>query len=396
MPETSILISAGEASGDMYAARLATALRERVPVHLFGMGGPRMREADVEIVADYREVHVLGITEVLAKIPSLVRVLGRLSREARRRKPALAILTDFPGFHLRLARKLKNQGVPSVYFICPQFWAWRPWRANLVRRRFVRGLCIFPFEQEWYRARGVAADFIGHPLVGEVRATRTREQFAADHGLDPARPIVAILPGSRPGEFRQHLPRILPACASVGPSRGAQFVLALAPGLTTAEIAPYLGSDFPVKVIEGSTYDAVAAADVAIVSSGTATVETALLGTPMIVVYRVAPFTAAVARRLVRTPMFAMVNLIAGRRVVPELIQDDLTPERVAMEAARLLDSPTERNRMREDLAEVRAKLGAAGAIDRAADIIAAMLAGTPPAKSPAERGQPSPRTLVS
>jgi lipid-A-disaccharide synthase len=396
MPETSILISAGEASGDMYAARLATALRERVPVHLFGMGGPRMREADVEIVADYREVHVLGITEVLAKIPSLVRVLGRLSREARRRKPALAILTDFPGFHLRLARKLKNRGVPSVYFICPQFWAWRPWRANLVRRRFVRGLCIFPFEQEWYRARGVAADFIGHPLVGEVRATRTREQFAADHGLDPARPIVAILPGSRPGEFRQHLPRILPACASVGPSRGAQFVLALAPGLTTAEIAPYLGSDFPVKVIEGSTYDAVAAADVAIVSSGTATVETALLGTPMIVVYRVAPFTAAVARRLVRTPMFAMVNLIAGRRVVPELIQDDLTPERVAMEAARLLDSPTERNRMREDLAEVRAKLGAAGAIDRAADIIAAMLAGTPPAKSPAERGQPSPRTLVS
>ena len=260
----------------------------------------------------------------------------------------------------------------------------------------MRGLCIFPFEQEWYRARGVAADFIGHPLVGEVRATRTREQFAADHGLDPARPIVAILPGSRPGEFRQHLPRILPACASVGPSRGAQFVLALAPGLTTAEIAPYLGSDFPVKVIEGSTYDAVAAADLAIVSSGTATVETALLGTPMIVVYRVAPFTAAVARRLVRTPMFAMVNLIAGRRVVPELIQDDLTPERVAMEAARLLDSPTERNRMREDLAEVRAKLGAAGAIDRAADIIAAMLAGTPPAKSPAERGQPSPRTLVS
>jgi lipid-A-disaccharide synthase len=396
MPEKSILISAGEASGDMYAARLATALRKRVPVHLFGMGGPRMREAGVEIVADYREVHVLGITEVLAKVPSIARVLGLLSREARRRKPALAILTDFPGFHLRLARKLKSQGVPSVYFICPQFWAWRPWRANLVRRRFVRGLCIFPFEQKWYRARGVAADFIGHPLVGEVRATRTREQFAADNGLDPARPIVAILPGSRPGEFRQHLPRILPACASVGPSRRAQFVLALAPGISAEEIAPYLQSDFPLKIIEGATYDAVAAADLAIVSSGTATVETALLGTPMIVVYRVAPFTAAVARRLVRTPMFAMVNLIAGRRVVPELIQDDLTPERLAMETARLLDSPAERDRMREDLAEVRAKLGAAGAIDRAADIIAAMLAGEPAAKLPKAAGQPSPQSLVS
>jgi lipid-A-disaccharide synthase len=396
MPEKSILISAGEASGDMYAAHLATALRKRVPVHFFGMGGPRMREAGVEIVADYREVHVLGITEVLAKIPSIARVLRLLSREARRRKPALAILTDFPGFHLRLARKLKSQGVPSVYFICPQFWAWRPWRANLVRRRFVRGLCIFPFEQEWYRARGVAADFIGHPLVGEVRATRTREQFAADNGLDPARPIVAILPGSRPGEFRQHLPRILPACASVGPIRRAQFVLALAPGLTAAEIAPYLQSDFPMKVVEGATYDAVAAADLAIVSSGTATVETALLGTPMIVVYRVAPFTAAVARRLVRTPMFAMVNLIAGRRVVPELIQDDLTPERLAMETARLLDSPAERDRMRQDLAEVRAKLGAAGAIDRAADIIAAMLAGEPAPKLPEAAGQPSPQSLVS
>ncbi|MGB6545986.1 MAG: lipid-A-disaccharide synthase [Candidatus Acidiferrales bacterium] len=398
MPDTSILISAGEASGDMYAARLATALRERVPVKFFGMGGPQMRAAGVEIVADYREVHVLGILEVLAKIPAIARVLGRLSREARSRKPALAILTDFPGFHLRLARKLKSQGVPSVYFICPQFWAWRPWRANLVRRRFVRGLCIFPFEQEWYRARGVAADFIGHPLVGEVRATRTRQQFAADNNLDPSRPIVAILPGSRPGEFKQHLPRILPACASVGPSRGVQFVLALAPGISANEIAPYLRSGIPIKLIEASTYDAVAAADLAIVSSGTATVETALLGTPMIVVYRVAPFTAAIARRLVRTEMFAMVNLIAGRRVVPELIQDDLTPERLAMEIARLLDFPADRDRMRHDLAEVRAKLGAAGAIDRAADIIAAMLTATsaPAANLPQAAGQPSPRSLVS
>jgi lipid-A-disaccharide synthase len=378
MPETSILISAGEASGDMYAARLAAALGARIPVRLFGMGGPRMREAGVEIVADYREVHVLGILEVLAKIPAIARVLGLLSREARRRKPVLAILTDFPGFHLRLARKLKSQGVPVVYFICPQFWAWRPWRANLVRRRFVRGLCIFPFEQEWYRSRGVAADFIGHPLVGEVRATRTRQQFAADHGMDAARPIVAILPGSRPGEFKQHLPRILPACASIGPSRGAQFVLALAPGVTAAGIAPYLRSGPQIKVVEAATYDAVSAADLAIVSSGTATVETALLGTPMIVVYRVAPFTAAVARRLVHTPMFAMVNLIAGRRIVPELIQEDLTPQRLAMEASRLLDSSAERDLMRSELADVRAKLGAGGAIDRAADIIAAMLAGAP------------------
>jgi lipid-A-disaccharide synthase len=376
----------------MYAARLAAALQKRVPVRLFGMGGPRMREAGVEIVADYREVAVVGILEVLGKLPRLFQVMGKLAHEARVRKPALAILTDFPGFHLRLARTLKNQGVPTVYFICPQFWAWRPWRANLVRRRFVRGLCIFPFEQEWYRARGVPADFIGHPLVGEVHATRSREQFAADMGLDASRPIVAILPGSRPSEFERHLPRILPACGSIGRSRGVQFVLALAQGLNAAEIAPYLRADVPVKVVEGATYDAVAAADLAIVSSGTATVETALLGTPMIVVYRVAPFTAAVARRLVRTPMFAMVNLIAGRRIVPELIQDDLTPERLAIEASRLLDSPTERGAMRAALAEVRAKLGAAGAIDRAADIIAGMLAEILPVSA----GQPTPPSLVS
>jgi lipid-A-disaccharide synthase len=376
----------------MYAARLAAALQKRVPVRLFGMGGPRMREAGVEIVADYREVAVVGILEVLGKLPRLFQVMGKLAHEARVRKSALAILTDFPGFHLRLARTLKNQGVPTVYFICPQFWAWRPWRANLVRRRFVRGLCIFPFEQEWYRARGVPADFIGHPLVGEVHATRSREQFAADMGLDASRPIVAILPGSRPSEFERHLPRILPACGSIGRSRGVQFVLALAQGLNAAEIAPYLRADVPVKVVEGATYDAVAAADLAIVSSGTATVETALLGTPMIVVYRVAPFTAAVARRLVRTPMFAMVNLIAGRRIVPELIQDDLTPERLAIEASRLLDSPTERGAMRAALAEVRAKLGAAGAIDRAADIIAGMLAEILPVSA----GQPTPPSLVS
>jgi lipid-A-disaccharide synthase len=392
MPETSILISAGEASGDMYAARLAAALHKRVPVKMFGMGGPRMREAGVEIVADYREVAVVGILEVLGKLPQLIRVMGRLTREARARKPALAILTDFPGFHLRLARKLKRQGVPTVYFICPQFWAWRPWRANLVRRRFARGLCIFPFEQEWYRSRGVAADFIGHPLVGEVRATRTREQFAADMGLDPMRPIVAILPGSRPSEFQRHLPRILPACAAIGSSRGVQFVLALAQGLNAVEIASHMQSNATLKVVEGATYDAVAAADLAIVSSGTATVETALLGTPMIVIYRVAPFTAAVARRLVRTPMFAMVNLIAGRRVVPELIQDDLTPERLAIEASRLLDSPAEREAMRAGLAEVREKLGAAGAIDRAADIIAGMLTGILQEGA----GQPTPPTLVS
>ncbi len=374
MPPTPILISAGEASGDMYAARLATALRARADVQLFGMGGPRMREAGVELVADCSEVSLVGIVEIAKKYPALKRVWKRLLGEAARRKPRLAILTDFPGFHLRLARALKRQGVQNIYFVCPQFWAWRPWRANLVRRRFERALCIFPFEEDWYRARGVKADFIGHPLVGNVAAKRTRAEFAASYGLDADKQIVAILPGSRSGEIAHHMPTLMQACSLIRKNHNVQFVLALAPGVKRSQIAPYLVPDVAMSVLEDATYDALGAADLSIVSSGTATLEAALMDAPMIVVYRLAPLTAAIARLLVRTPMFAMVNLIAGKRVVPELVQKDFTPARLADETIRLLDSPDARAVMRQGLAEVREKPGPPGAVDRAAELIAEML----------------------
>ena len=375
MPPTQILISAGEASGDMYAARLAEALRARADVHLFGMGGPRMREAGVELIADCGEVSLVGIVEIAKKLPALNRVWKRLVGESERRKPRFAILTDFPGFHLRLARALKRQGVQNVYFVCPQFWAWRPWRANLVRRRFVRGLCIFPFEQDWYRTRGVPADFIGHPLVGNVAVKRSRAEFAASLGLDATKPIIALLPGSRAGEIAHHMPPLVQSCHLITEGRRAQFVLALAPGMSKSRISSYLTAEVPMHVVEDATYDALGAADVTIVSSGTATVEAALMDTPMIVIYRLAPITAAIARCLVRAPMFAMVNLIAGKRVVPELVQNDFTPARVASEVIRLLDSPEARSEMRRNLASVREKLGPPGAIERAADIITGMLA---------------------
>jgi lipid-A-disaccharide synthase len=361
----------------MYAARLATALRARADVQLFGMGGSRMREAGVDLVADCSEVALVGIVEIAKKYPALRRVFKRLLNESARRKPRLAILTDFPGFHLRLARELKGQRVPCVYFVCPQFWAWRPWRANLVRRRFVRGLCIFPFEEEWYRSRGVKADFIGHPLVGNVAAKRTRNEFAAAFGLDASKPIVALLPGSRSGEIAHHMPTLMQACRLIQRDRDVQFVLALAPGVSHSLIEPYLTADARVQVVEDSTYDALGAADLSILSSGTATVEAALMDAPMIVIYRLAPLTAAIARLLVRTPMFAMVNLIAGKRVVPELVQEDFTPARVATEVTRLLDSPEARAQMRRGLAEVREKLGPPGAVERAADLIAGMLSQT-------------------
>jgi lipid-A-disaccharide synthase len=358
----------------MYAARLAAALQSRADVHLFGMGGMRMREAGVEIVADSSEVSVVGIVEIAKKYPALKRVWNRLVGESSRRKPRFAILTDFPGFHLRMARALKRQGVQCIYFVCPQFWAWRPWRANLVRRRFVRGLCIFPFEEQWYRSRGVKADFIGHPLVGNVSAKRTRAEFAAAYGLDASKPIVTILPGSRSGEIAHHMPTLMQACARIQKEREVQFVLALAPGMKQPQVAQYLSAEVPVNVVEGATYDALGAADLAIVSSGTATVEAALMDAPMIVVYRLSPLTAGIARLLVRTPMFAMVNLIAGKRVVPELVQKEFTPDRVFGEAIRLLDSAGARAEMRLGLAEIREKLGPPGAIERAANLIVSML----------------------
>jgi len=374
MPPTELLISAGEASGDMYAAQLARALRQRADVHLFGMGGPRMREAGVEIVVDSTEVGVAGIFEVARKIPALRRAMRTLRAEAQRRRPPLAILTDFPGFHLRLARTLHARGVQNVYFVCPQFWAWRPWRVSLVRRRFARGLCLFPFETDFYRKAGVSAEWIGHPLVGQARATLTRAEFAARHGLDPARPIITLLPGSRPSELAHHMPRLMQAVARLASAADRQFVLAVAPGLSRAQFEPYVPAQSPLRLIEHATYDALAAADVAIVSSGTATIEAALLGAPMVVVYRVAPATAWIARRLMRAPYIAMVNLLAEKLVVPELIQEAFTPEQVAREVERLLASPEARAAMQRDLAEVGRRLGPPGAIDRAATIIAAML----------------------
>jgi lipid-A-disaccharide synthase len=374
MSERPILISAGEASSDMYAARLAKALRARVPAQFFGMGGPRVAEAGVELVADYREVAVVGITEVLHKIPAVIAVQNRLAREAARRRAALAILVDSPGTHLGVARRLKRVNIPVGYFIGPQVWAWRPGRVRVVKRLVQRMVVIFPFEEKIYRDAGVPVDFVGHPLVDTVRATQSRAEFAAQHGLDASRPIVTILPGSRPNEIAQNYARIVAACDRLAQPGGVQFVHAVAHGLGPDFFARYAQPGSKITRVEDSTYNALAAADCAIVASGTATVEAALLGTPMVVVYRVAPLTASILRHMIRTPHIGMVNLIAGTRICPELIQDDFTPEAVEKEARRLLASSAARDEMKASLAEVRTKLGPGGAIERAADIFARML----------------------
>jgi lipid-A-disaccharide synthase len=378
MSPPKILISAGEASSDMYAARLAIALRERTGVQLFGMGGPRMAEAGVEVILDYHEVAVVGITEVLHKIPTVVRVQNRLADEAAKRGASLAILVDSPGTHLGVARRLKQRGIPVGYFIGPQVWAWRAGRVRVVKRLVNRMVVIFPFEEKIYRDAGVPVNFVGHPLVDVVRPTMTRTEFAVRYGLDAARPIVTLLPGSRRSEIEQNYPAVIEVCERLrhggGTAAGVQFVHAAAPNLKAELFAAYSRPGLDLTRVEDATYDALAAADCAIVASGTATVEAALLGTPMVVVYRVNRVTAAIVRRMIRTPFIGMVNLIAGKRVVPELIQDAFTSEAVEIEVRKLLESESARTEAKAGLAEVRTKLGPGGAIERAADVFAAML----------------------
>jgi lipid-A-disaccharide synthase len=389
-----IFISAGEASGDMYAARLAAELAQRTGAHLFGMGGERMAEAGVELIAHSSDVAVSGISEVWNKLPVLRETMRKLTDAAATRKPALAILTDFPSFHLRLARRLQENQIRCVCFVAPQFWAWRPWRAKQIGKRFERALCIFPFEEEFYRKAGVPVTFIGHPLVDIVRPTIPRADFLSRHSLDGARSVIALLPGSRMNEIQRNLPPVLGACEQIlRAKRESQFMLVLAPSIQpefvtsvgTSEATLRLksgGSEHSfrvpaglnLKIISGATYDAVSSANAAIVASGTATVETALLGTPMVVVYKVARLTELILRAFIVTRFVAMPNLILGKHVVPELLQRDCTPAKICTEVLQLLDSSAARDEMLAGLAEVRGKLGPGGAISHAADIIVGML----------------------
>ena len=351
-----ILISAGEASGDLYASRVVEAIRARHPeVEFFGCAGPRMQAAGVRAIVDTRSLAVVGLVEVVAHIPRIWGEFRKLVRAAATDRPDLAVLTDSPDFHLRLAKKLKRQGIPVVYLIAPQAWAWREGRVKTMRRTIQRLLCIFPFEQEFFQSRGVPTTYIGHPLARIVRPSMTSSEFRGKFNL-PDRPIVTLLPGSRHGEVERHMPILLDAVRHIG--TGYTYVLALPPGFGLERSTFWeriRGSS--IQVMEGSTWDALAHAEVALAASGTVTIEAALLGVPMVTFYRVNALSWILGRRLVRAPFLSMVNLVAGRRIVPELIQDQMTAQRIADEAVHLLENPEARNAMRADLAEVARKL---------------------------------------
>jgi lipid-A-disaccharide synthase len=367
----SILVSAGEASGDYYAAELVRELRRRWPqCDFFGCAGPRSREAGVEAVIRSEDLSVVGIVEVLGHLPRIRRRFQTLIRAAAERKPDLAILTDSPDFHFRVARKLKRLGIPVVYLVAPQVWAWRKGRVRTMRRVIDQLLCIFPFEEAFFRQHGVPVTYIGHPLTTRVRPILSRAEFFRKHNLVEGRPLITVLPGSRPSEALRHLPELVRAAEILGRGRPLNFILPASPTCGAAFFAgPLAGS--AIRPIEGEAWDAMAHCDVALAASGTVTVEAALLGAPMVTFYRVTGVSWAIGKLLVDVPFYSMVNLIAGKKVVSELMQNQMTGETLAAETARLLDNAAERAKMKEELARVSSLLSGTGdAITRAADAV--------------------------
>ncbi len=381
---SAVLISAGEASGDHHAARMMEAVRRLAgnegPIRFFGLGGDAMAAAGLDPVAHSDEVAVVGIVEVLRELPRIRQVFRRLLRAVEKRGPELAVLVDFPDFNLRLARRLHRRGVPVLYYVSPQVWAWRPRRVGTIARLVDRMLVLFPFEVDVYRGHELAVEHVGHPLVDEVPQLQSVWDREADL---PARPTVALLPGSRNSEVRRILSPMLRAAAAVAGGRkhgtteagsgndAARIRLILAPMVDT-DLVDRLVAASPLaredlEIVRSGRFAAVAGSHLALCASGTATLEVGLLGTPMVVVYRVSPLTGLVGRWLVNLPFVSLVNLVLGRRVVPELLQGEAGEAQMAATARKLLSKRRRIDNMRADLAELRPALGESGASERAA-----------------------------
>jgi lipid-A-disaccharide synthase len=365
------MISCGEPSGDLYAGALTTELLRLDPAAtVVGLGSRRLREAGAALTADFSGLSVTGLLEVARLLPRTYGTYRMLVREARSRRPDVFVAIDFPDFNFVLARAMRKLGVPVVYYISPQLWAWRRGRMKTMRRIADRVLVIFPFEEAIYREAGIPAQWVGHPLLDLTPATLPREEVLASVRLDPARPVVALLPGSRHNELRAILPDLVRGATLIRQTLpNAQFILVRAPHLED-RLFDSLAQLAGVVTVEGRTDDVLAAADVALVASGTVTVQAALHQCPMVVVYRLSSLTYRLGKPFVHVDTYAMANLVAGHRVVPELIQDDFTPERVAAEALRVLTDSAHRAAVRRDLGEVRARLGATGASTRAAQAV--------------------------
>ena len=364
-----IMIVAGEASGDKHGAALALALRQLYPqteFEFFGSGGDEMRGAGVETLVDAREVAIIGIPEIARAFGRLYRAYRKLINAARQRRPSTIVLIDWPDFNMRLARKLRREGFKIVYYVSPQVWAWRRYRLRALRRDVNHMLVILPFEEEFYRSAGIEVEYVGHPLAEAVRPSAGRDEFSRRHGLDAARPIIALLPGSREKEVHYHLPAMLDAALRISELSNPQYVIPLATTIARRQVEAIIEDanvrrEIEIAIVERDMYNALEHAEFAVVASGTATVEAALAGTPMVIVYRGSELNWRLIRPLIHLDTFGMVNLIAGRVIVPELIQREMTGERIAREVQAILSDPARLSRMRRDLEEVRERLRAGG-----------------------------------
>jgi lipid-A-disaccharide synthase len=371
-----LLVVATEASADLHAARAVEELRLLRPgLRAFGMGGSRLEAAGVELLHRAEEMSVMGLTEVLPKIPVILRILRNLTAAAEARRPRVALLVDSPDFNLRLAERLKRLGVKVVYYVSPSVWAWRRRRVKTIARVVDRMLCILPFEERFYAGTGVSARFVGHPFADRP-LPEPADRYRARLALPPGRTTVALVPGSRRSEVKRIFPAMLEAAERVRERHpDAQFVVPVAPTLDEATLRPYLAAHrtLEVKLVPGQADAVVGASDAALVKSGTSVLEAALMLRPLVVVYKLSWLTYLVARLLVRLTSFGLVNLLAGRTVVPELLQRQASPERMAQELEKLLTDREARERQLAGLREVRASLGEPGAPQRVAEEIARM-----------------------
>jgi len=370
---------AGEASGDLHGSLLVKEMLSLDPtLQVYGVGGEKMKKEGVELIADSKEMAVVGITEVLLKLKSIYRIYRKLKNSLTIHSPSLVVLIDYPDFNLRFAREAKKKNIPIVYYISPQVWAWRKGRIKKIGRLVKKMIVIFPFEKKIYEEANIDVDFVGHPLLDLIRSQFSREEAFQKFSLTSGITTIGLLPGSRMHEVKRHLPQMIEAISLISKQISpVQFIIPVAPGLNWEEVQNLVGSKREnIRVVENNIYDVMRISDLVVVASGTATIEAAIMGAPMIVVYRVSPLTYLIGKILIKVKNIGMVNIIAGETIVPELIQKNVTPEKISGAVVRILENPSKQEEIKRALNRLKEKIGNPGASFRAAQIIIRLLQG--------------------